>query len=964
MNADNSASSPGRSPFGNTLVSFRTRLGLTQERLARSIEGGGISPRSITNYERAVTNPKDWILPHRPALRLLSDALGLDMVDQHSLIVAWSESKKLRDAESQPVVTSSFITGGREDAIRTIMDAWNRTKNGEPGIVFVGGIAGIGKTELARHVSELIASSTDTVMITWGGASSWATNVEPYLAMRTAIDRLIIEPQESSTVPGRYPSRPNLGPEENASIMDSVPLLSGALISEHTIRALVRKQAGSSSPDADTLIRSQSSRETIDRLQEFCRLLLRLSQFWPIVLVLEDLHWAGNPTAALLLHLVQQMEQHHSVPILVIATYRTDEIGDTSDHQPHPIKNLLDTVGHSSRVRILTLNELMAPEAGMAFVDGLIHRTPIAGRDGADELVRWLYEKTSGHPLLSREMLRHLENAGVLEHSVEHPWEFDIDRMPNDAPDSISNFINQRLNLVSRRARRVLEIASAMDNVILIEIIAELMETDEEEISEIIDDELVETHQLLLLSTPVLVDQQSRSSYRFPHAVFQEHIYEGLSDRRRKRIHLAIGEMMEEHFTDTDTTVLAEITSHYVKAEDWHSAQMAGYRLAQSATVIYDWDLADVWFTQAEELAIKAKDPPQLWRTRAARLSMLRGTGRREEAVEIGKRILELADVHDWPDTLALTHQHMGELYYDLGQILRAEEHLTTAVDMHLKIDAPDLAAMGMAMLSHTTYRAGKFDVALKHAQDALELSHQLKNSWVKPEAVLAAANCEIDLGFYERAIANYQLASELASMVGKFQNQFIPVVNIGLCYTFMGEHQLAVDELTSLLDKMETLKLQRLSAHALFYLGLAYEGTGDWEAAERTFKEASRVRLTSLPDPPQFDYYAGMLRSALNLHNHDAIVTILEELTSNLDQHGWEGLEYPLMVKTSVARAYAYLGNLDEYRDYVERAHNLLMERADMIEDPASRESYLTNVPMNVDVQAMYDEMNSTADK
>src|SRR5690606_26081033 len=158
-----------------------------------------------------------------------------------------------------------------------------------------------------------------------------------------------------------------------------------------------------------------------------------------------------------------------------------------------------------------------------------------------------------------------------------------------------------------------------------------------------------------------------------------------------------------------------------------------------------------------------------------------------------------LADIHNWPQTLALANHHLGEIYYDLGKIEQAVNCLEAAVRLHAENGDLDLAAAGEAMLSHTTHRQGRFDVARVHAERALQFSRELKNSWVQPEAVWAAANCETELGRYEQAMESYQIAIELAGMIGKLANQFIPAMNIGLCQIQLGRHQEAAEGLEDL---------------------------------------------------------------------------------------------------------------------------------------------------------------------
>lgn len=952
--------SAGRSPFGELLLSLRTHRGLTQEGLAKATTGGHIAPRSITSYERKARHAKDWVLPHRSGLRLLAQALDLDMVDRHAFAKAWNESRELRDTVGSPVATSTFIEAGREAKVKAVMDAWHKAQNGSPQMVFVGGVSGIGKSALVRHVIDTIGATTSEVMMTWGEASSWATNVEPYLAIRTATDRMLEAPDPSSSVPGPYSSRPKLTAENINRIVESVPLLGGALVSERVIRSLADDIDDDLISTINDQLAARSSTDTIGRFEEYSQVLTELSQSWPIVMVLEDLHWSGDPTTSLMMHLARNMKNRTQTPILIIGTYRNDELQSDKSGQPHPMERLLNTIGHEPYVHFVMLNDALSAKSGKAYIRGVIERKPMSDAANAKQFARWLYEQTSGHPLLTVELIRHLKEAGALTRQKDSSWTFLANKIPRQGPPAIATFIEQRLTRVEQPARRILDIAAVMNDVILTEIVADILQTEEEEILDVIDRELVDTHQLLVPGATVRLVHQSHETYRFPHAQFREHIYNKLPLARRRKLHLSIAEAMEQRNEDADTVALAEITSHYEKAEEWHSAQMTGYRLAQEAVIKLDWDLAEVWFPRAEALAIQARDPAQLWRTRAARLALLRGTGKYDEALELGTRILELGDIHYWPGTLALANHHIGEIYYDIGKIDTAVAHLETALELHHQENALDLAAAGSAMLSHATYRQGKYDLAHDYALAALQLSRELQNSWVQPEAVLAAANCEIDLGYYEDAIENYQLATELATMAGKLNNQYIPPMNIGLCYIYMGDYDTAIEHLTSLIATMESQTIYRLTAPARLYLGYALEARGDLEEAAESYAAASEIRRANIVLATLFDSVAGEMRVALRQNDNEAAMRWYKEITDYLNEHGSEGIEDPLLVKMSLAMAARHFGDEKAYRSYIERTHALMSKRAEMIANERSRTSYLTNVPVNRELQRLYAELKN----
>lgn len=957
---------PVRSPFGERLIQLRTARGLTQEKLASASKNDQMAPRSITNYEQAHHSPAKWILPHRTGLRLLSEALQLDDAANQDLANAWQESHAIRKSYRAPeaeTLTTDFITDGRESKTAMILEAWNRAANGSPQIVLLGGISGVGKTSLMHHICDRIAATHHQVMIGLGGASSWATAVEPYLPISAATDHLLIAPDANSTLPGRYPSRPVLSERHIAEVMSAVPHLGNVLISARTIQELASTSKHLDAEQIKSRLAEVSTTDTSSRQEEYLRLLLALSKSWPLLIVLEDMHWADEATVSLLLYISQRLQHMRDTPIMIVCTYRSNEVLEQGDSSPSPMSRLIGSLGYGSQVTTVHLNESMERDPGLAYIRRVIERTPLATAEETEHLAEWLYDQTTGHPLLTNELVQHLITTGVLTQSdPSSPWTFRPKKESESLPPVISTFAEQRLRRISREARRILEIASVMDDAIFTDVIASILGTEEDEVIDIIDRELVDAHRLLVVGDRLRKSYRNQISYQFPHALFREHIYTSLSQKRRKRLHQSIAEALDRESREADSTVLRSITSHYTLAENWHSAQMSGYRLAQDASIRLDWDLANQLFNQSEELAIRAQDPNQLWRSRAARLAVMRGLGQYNEAIELGGRILHLADIHNWPQTLALANHHLGEIYYDLGKIEQAVNCLEAAIRLHVENGDFDLAAAGEAMLSHTTHRQGRFDVARVHAERALKFSRELKNSWVQPEAVLAAANCETELGLYEQAMESYQIAIELAGMIGKLANQFIPAMNIGLCQIQLGRHQEAAEGLEELIARLRSQQLFRLASFAHLYLGYAYEGLGQLDDAADVYAMTTAMRRAKSQAPILMDSIAGELRVALKRNDDEKARTCLSEISDHLEEHGWQGMEEPIYVLISVAKGYLHFGDEERYWSFVEQAHELMMSRADMLEDVALRENYLTNVPVNQETQDLFANREANA--
>ena len=136
-----------------------------------------------------------------------------------------------------------------------------------------------------------------------------------------------------------------------------------------------------------------------------CSLLANASRSWPVVLVLEDLHWADKPTALLLAHVVRSIETER---VLVIGTYRETEPGE-------PLVSVLADLHRERAVERLRLGSLHRGEVATMISAWL-------GRAPPTHFAHALHRETEGNPFFIEEVLRHLiDVAAVDEDRVETP---------------------------------------------------------------------------------------------------------------------------------------------------------------------------------------------------------------------------------------------------------------------------------------------------------------------------------------------------------------------------------------------------------------------------------------------------------------------------------------------------------------------------------------------------------------
>jgi tetratricopeptide (TPR) repeat protein len=222
---------------------------------------------------------------------------------------------------------------------------------------------------------------------------------------------------------------------------------------------------------------------------------------------------------------------------------------------------------------------------------------------------------------------------------------------------------------------------------------------------------------------------------------------------------------------------------------------------------------------------------------------------------------------------------------------------------------------------------------------------------------MLAAANCDMDLGYYDDAIDSYRAAIEIASMNGKLSNQLVPSINIGLALVMLGRHKDAIDELIPTIGRLKVHR--RMKACGQLYLGLALEKSGELEAALEVFQESVEVRRGPDPMPTLYDSLAGMLSVYIRLGDTTAMRAHMREIEEYIDTAGVEGLEDPALVLLTVARGYELLDDRENYLHRLEQAHTLVMKRAARIEDAEASASYLNQVPVNVDIRRRWENAN-----
>ena len=391
---------------------------------------------------------------------------------------------------------------GRQAELDVVGEAWRAALASGPGLVLLAGEPGIGKSRLAMEHARRAHEEGAGVLL---GRCDEDLAV-PYQPFAEAMERAVrqLHPAELAGLLGR----------RGGELVRLLPDLAD----------LAPAVAAPWSSDPET--------ERFRLFDAVGRALATLSRHAPLVLVLDDLHWATAPTLLLLRHLVTRLEP---MPVLVVGTYRHTEVDDR-----HPLAEVLGEAGRLPNVTRIVLGGL-DEEAVHGFVRAVVG--PGVSDVERDLLARSVHSGTAGNPLFMREMVRHVEESG-------HPGD--------DVPEGVRDVVRRRLLRLSESTNRLLVVASVIGAEYDLDVLQGAVGLDEEAVLSGLE-EAVRAGLVADAVGPGL-------RQRFTHALVRATLYDGLTAPRRAQLHRRVAESVELLRAGRTSDHLAELAHHFTRA--------------------------------------------------------------------------------------------------------------------------------------------------------------------------------------------------------------------------------------------------------------------------------------------------------------------------------------------------------------------------------------------------------------
>jgi tetratricopeptide (TPR) repeat protein len=665
-----------------------------------------------------------------------------------------------------------------------------------------------------------------------------------------------------------------------------------------------------------------------------------ISAEFPAILFIDDIQWADSASLSLFHYLSRLVV---SYKLLILATYRVEELHPVSEGHPHPLVETLRLMSREGLFTEIKLGRLiMSDLAKLA--------ESVVGGKVDNELATRLTAESQGNPLFAVETLRMLAASSNLV-CVEGEWCLTTSGV--GIPSKVRDIILRRLDVLDVNQRRILDLASVMGDRFSPELIASVLSRDRMEILETLN----------LIQQSALLINPADSQYGFSHAKIREVLTEVISPPLKKEYHTRIAEKLEALVENVDNPRFDELAYHYIEAGNKEKSVKFALLAGDSALREFSNSEAIRYFTHVLEAVSTNRHFDESWAvameglgdayyamglfTRAGSIYESLSESGLPETVKL--RTLRKAmscsfNKGDFPHALELEGEagrcaSVDPLEFARIQKLKAKvmgftgkvREALTNTEQCLKVFETENSEIDVVetLTDMSKYYLTEFltEQAKQYAEQAIDLSRKSHNLRGEMLAHFSAGEVYFHCGIKEETVQHYDIGVRIGESIGAY-GLFLTfgAMYLGMMYEYFDELE---DALSATLKALElSKKTESEFARCMVYSSLVrqYMKLANIEAAEKWFVEFMKL-------------FANVSHTASRLGNAvgERTIGVFHATKGNFDEankHFEESLQlmktalftslFEAMTRTDYAKALLKQGRKPDARTQFEEAMKL----------------------------------------
>ncbi len=622
---------------------------------------------------------------------------------------------------------------GRQTEMGELRASLEESLSGRGRLITLVGEPGSGKTRTAQELATYAALRGAQVL--WG-RSYEAQGVPPYWPWVQAI-RSYVRDRD---------------PEQLRSEMGSGAANIAEIVSEVRER-LPGLQQSTVPEEADT-----ARFRLFDAVATFLK---SASLAQPLVIILDDLHWADQPSLALLEFIVREIS---GARLLLVGTYRDMELS-----RQHPLSQALGELARERLFQRILLRGLSQDDIGR-FIEAASGTKP---PDGLPEAV---YTQTEGNPFFVAEIVRLLMQEGELKPGGQQPAHGEPKVYPEQSrgeprapspstssgrageswrvriPEGVKETIGRRLDHLSERCNQTLTVAAAIGREFelrqLLALVGGPSEAPESRLSE---DRLLEVLDEALGARVIEELPRSVGRYQFSHALIQQTLAEELSTTRRVRLHARIAEALEGLYGPQAEAHASELAYHFAEAATvLGPKKMVRYSLlaGERALAAHAFEDAVAHLQRGLEAKETATSPRASIDAETA--ALLSGLSKAQLSLgQLQEGMANMSRAFDYYESIGEPDRAVELASYPVVAYQGRLPERAQLVRRALALAPPDSLVAGRLLSEQVRPLAleeGKYEEALESARRALAIAQQYRNPALEAHTLAVTASIQ---GYY-----------------------------------------------------------------------------------------------------------------------------------------------------------------------------------------------------------------------